>query len=256
MTTRIVPIAAAFFCAATLAGCGGDDEATVTTTDTRASTTTTDEATPARNEAGEAVLEVEVREQNGSGQSGTATLIRMPESKTEVVVDLANPGDPEQPQAAEVRAGTCADPGTAIYPLNTVESGRSSTRVAAAIAELRGGYVIAVHESTDPSSRLTACADLAARAGGEDDSTDTTAEDEDAPDLGEGPVTGADVEAYEFARKLCSEVPRAALERTFGVRDSDLRELARAVASQIRPSMRTEATDGCLDALEQREGRE
>ena len=73
-------------------------------------------------------ITVKLDEQNGSGESGTATLTAEG-SSTKVVLELENPASPD-PQPAHIHPGTCAelDP-TPAYPLTNVEGGNSETTV-------------------------------------------------------------------------------------------------------------------------------
>ena len=89
------------------AGCGGDDD---------------DEG------AGGEAVEVELSEQNGSGQSGTATLEPAGEGQTTVTLELSNP--PDVPQPVHIHEGTCPElnPQPA-FPLENLEDGASETTV-------------------------------------------------------------------------------------------------------------------------------
>src|SRR5438067_9399567 len=69
---------------------------------------------------------IPLNEQNGSGESGTATLTDMGNGQTQVVLKLSNA--PTVAQPAHIHKGTCAnlDP-TPLYPLTSVTNGQSDT---------------------------------------------------------------------------------------------------------------------------------
>src|ERR671919_2658299 len=125
MTTRILLLTLLVLGLA--AGCGGDDG---------------EEA------AGGDTVTVELAEQNGSGETGTATLTAEGE-QTRVVLDLSNPASDSQP--AHIHNGTCAnlDPAPA-FGLPNVESGMSEASVDVTLDALESGeYAINVHKSND-----------------------------------------------------------------------------------------------------------
>ncbi len=136
---------AAFFTAVVMlavlvvaAGCGGDDGA--------------------GSDAAEAV-EVELSEQNDSGQSGTATLEPAGEGMTRVTLELSNP--PDNPQPVHVHAGTCDELGEVIHPLTNLEDGMSETTVEASLEELQGGeFAINAHESEENIETYVACGNI------------------------------------------------------------------------------------------------
>jgi hypothetical protein len=107
-------------------------------------------------------------EQNGSAESGTATLTAEGD-KTRVVLDLqsrsATPVAPRQP--AHIHKGSCEelDP-TPAYGLNDVKAGVSTSTVEATIDELRNAaFVINVHESAENVERYVACGVISAGSG-------------------------------------------------------------------------------------------
>jgi hypothetical protein len=99
--------------------------------------------------------------QNGSGESGTATLTQHGDS---LKVKLALTGATGQ-QPAHIHKGTCAklDP-KPTYPLALVVDGASSTTLKAVkLSDLTSGtYAINVHKSTTDIKRYVACGDLKA----------------------------------------------------------------------------------------------
>ncbi len=127
-----------------LGGCGADDEA-----------------------AGGGEVTVELAEQNGSGQSGTATLTAAGGRTTKIVIEL-DEGTAE-PQPAHVHAGRCTnlDPQPK-YPLATVVDGRSEATVQASLEELTGGgAAINVHKSEAEIQTYVACGDIGGASGNE-----------------------------------------------------------------------------------------
>lgn len=105
-------------------------------------------------------LTVGLHEQNGSGESGTATLTQM---GADVKVVIALKGAPATtPQPAHIHAGTCAKLGDVYKPLNNVVNG-SSTKVVQGVTIdqlLAGTYAINVHESTANLGKYVACGNI------------------------------------------------------------------------------------------------
>ena len=127
------------------AGCGGDDE------EPAAEPTTTAE--------GEAPVTVDLSEQSGSGQSGTATLEPMSGGMTHVVIELSSP--PADPQPAHIHSGTCAELGDVVHPLANVEGGSSETDVAASLEDLQAAdFAVNVHMSEADIGTYVACGDI------------------------------------------------------------------------------------------------
>lgn len=109
--------------------------------------------------SGSGEVVVDLKEQNGSGESGTATLTTDGE-KTKVVIALDNP--PAVPQPAHIHEGSCAelDPNPA-YGLENVVSGMSTTMVDRPLEELRDAdYAINLHKSASQLDVYVACGDL------------------------------------------------------------------------------------------------
>jgi CHRD domain len=134
-----------------LAGCGGDDD-----------DGNGEAAAPATTaaEEGESVT-VDLGEQNGSGESGTATLTSDGE-QTVVVIELTGaPAD--TPQPAHIHSGTCAEIGDVVHPLTNVEGGASETTVAAPLADLQAAaFAINVHESEEAIQNYVSCGEIPA----------------------------------------------------------------------------------------------
>jgi hypothetical protein len=116
---------------------------------------------------------VELAEQSGSGESGTATLTALGD-RTRVVLELTNPTTDSQP--AHIHEGSC---GPALNPeplhgLLNVTQGRSETIVNVPLSELTaGGLAINVHHSDADFDTFVACGNLP----GEADEPATTGDD-------------------------------------------------------------------------------
>lgn len=94
---------------------------------------------------------------NNSGQTGTVTL-EPSDGKTKVTVALVGqPAGSSQP--AHFHTGTCAKPGSVVYPLSAVVDGTSVTLVDASIAQMQAkSTVVNVHKSATESGTYIACA--------------------------------------------------------------------------------------------------
>jgi hypothetical protein len=109
--------------------------------------------------AGDTALSLELREQNGSEQSGRATLTPLGDDRTKIVMELSNP--PEVPQPAHVHPGPCDDLGDPVAALANVVRGRSETTVPLWLAEpRRGDLVVHAHKSEREYSISVACAPI------------------------------------------------------------------------------------------------
>jgi hypothetical protein len=136
MRTTCVTLALAWVLAGTVAGCGSgsDDQA-----------------------GGDAALTVELAEQNGSGQAGTATFTLRDGGGTRILLELTNP--PLKPQPAHVHDGSCDDLGDPVVALANVVGGRSETDTDLSLDELEGdGLVIHAHKSESEYDVSVACA--------------------------------------------------------------------------------------------------
>lgn len=103
---------------------------------------------------------VHLEEQNGSGESGTATLIATDAHATKVVMRLTHP--PGAPQPAHVHAGTCSDiDPLPAYALTELHAGRSETVLPVSLQELRASHlVVNVHKSETDMKTYAACAPI------------------------------------------------------------------------------------------------
>ena len=107
----------------------------------------------------EAGLELQLAEQNSSGQSGTATLTPADGGGTTIVVELASP--PAEPQPAHVHDGTCDDIGDVVAPLESLVDGASETTVPLSLDELRrGDLIVHAHKSEAELDVSVACAPI------------------------------------------------------------------------------------------------
>jgi hypothetical protein len=119
---------AAAVAAFALAGCGGDEPA----------------------------LTVRLAEEDGSGQSGTATFTPA-EDRTTIIVELSNP--PQASQPAHIHPGQCGDLGDPIAGLESLVDGHSETTVSMSLEELQSGdLVIHAHKSDAEFDVSVACA--------------------------------------------------------------------------------------------------
>ncbi len=103
---------------------------------------------------------IQLAEQNGSGQTGTATLTGTADGKLMVMVELSNGTSVAQP--AHIHNGTCAnlDP-KPVYPLTSLTNGVSDTTVDVSMETLMAGqYAINVHKSGPEASVYVACGDI------------------------------------------------------------------------------------------------
>lgn len=104
-------------------------------------------------------LVVELVEQGGSGQTGTATFTAREDGRTRILLELTNP--PDLPQPAHVHSGTCDDLGDAVVALTSVDQGRSDTVADMSLESLeRGGFVIHAHKSEAEYDISVACSPI------------------------------------------------------------------------------------------------
>jgi len=105
--------------------------------------------------------------QNGSGETGTATLLQ---SGDNVIVRVRLAGAPSGvPQPAHIHMGTCEKLNPKpTYPLHNVVDGMSETTVMnVKLSDLTSGtFAINVHKSTSDLGTYVACGDLKVAAGG------------------------------------------------------------------------------------------
>lgn len=105
----------------------------------------------------EDALTVELVEQNGSGQSGSATFTPIDEGRTRILLQLTNPPADEQP--AHVHSGSCDALGDPVVALTNVVDGRSETEADTSLGELeQGELVVHAHKSEAEYDVSVACA--------------------------------------------------------------------------------------------------
>jgi hypothetical protein len=153
--------------AVALAGCGGDDvEGAAQEAATQAQSVVegaTDEVASVTSEVGQAVdngLTVQLNEQNGSGESGTATFTINDDGSTHVVLQITGGGT--EPQPAHIHEGTCDDlnPQPA-FPLQDVVNGSSETDIDISLDDLTlSSYAVNVHKSAEETDVYVACGDI------------------------------------------------------------------------------------------------
>ncbi len=103
---------------------------------------------------------VELAAQNGSGESGTATLTET-NGKTTVVLKMSGfPKGVSQP--AHIHLGSCPKPGEVKYPLEFPLNGDSSTTLDVTLAQLKSMEPLAinVHKSGTQASVYVSCGNL------------------------------------------------------------------------------------------------
>lgn len=108
-------------------------------------------------------LTVALHEQNGSGESGTATLTQ---AGSDVTVVISLKGAPATAQPAHIHDGTCADLKGVVYPLTNVVGGSSTTVVKGVTIDklLGGAFAINVHQSAEEIAKYVACGNIAPQA--------------------------------------------------------------------------------------------
>lgn len=118
-------------------------------------------ATPAGAQSASASpVTIAMNAQNGSGESGTATLTQTT-GGVEVVISLSNA--PATAQPSHIHPGTCANLTPAPqYPLTSVVNGTSTTVVKGVTIQqlLAGTFAINVHKSTSDLGTYVACGDI------------------------------------------------------------------------------------------------
>jgi hypothetical protein len=101
-------------------------------------------------------LTLELVEQNGSRQEGTAILTPNGDGGTTVAIELSNP--PDVPQPSHIHSGTCDDIGDVVVPLENLVAGRSETDVDMSIGDLRDEpLIVHAHKSEAEFDVSVAC---------------------------------------------------------------------------------------------------
>jgi hypothetical protein len=104
---------------------------------------------------------VPIQAENGSNQTGVATLTPTSDGKTKV--DIQMKGEPDSAtEPAHIHKGPCKtlNPKPS-YALTSVSGGKSSTVVDASLSDLQAGtYAINLHESGAAIQNYVACGDI------------------------------------------------------------------------------------------------
>ena len=118
--------------------------------------------------AADTTITVQMTAQNGSGESGTATLTDLGNGQTKVVVNITGaPAGVAQPE--HIHEGTCSNLNpTPKYPLANLVDGKSETTVPVSLASLMtGSFAINVHKSAAEVQTYVACGNIPAAAVGQ-----------------------------------------------------------------------------------------
>jgi len=136
---------AALFAGLALAACGGSE-------------TSGDDAAAGAGSDGPVMIEL--AEQNGSGQTGTATFTAAGVAETRVVVEVTNP--PAESQPIHVHEGSCADiDPEPLYGLPNLQDGKTEATVPASLDQLTaGGLALNAHRSDEQLDLYVACGNL------------------------------------------------------------------------------------------------
>lgn len=112
-------------------------------------------------ESGGGILSLDLTEENGSGQSGTAVISPVDAGRARIVMEIDHP--PNVPQPAHVHPGPCGDIGDPVAALESLVDGHSETIVPMSVAELRrGGLVVHAHKSEAEFEISVACVEIPA----------------------------------------------------------------------------------------------
>ena len=118
--------------------------------------TETPSPTPAMSEG----VTINLKEQNESSESGTASLV---EKDGKVMVTLNLTGAAEGVvQPAHIHMGSCPNVGEVKYPLTSPVDGKSETTLEVSLDQLKGDTPLAinVHKSASEAKIYVACGDL------------------------------------------------------------------------------------------------
>lgn len=105
-------------------------------------------------------VKVTMNAQNGSKESGTATLQQKGKNVV-VMLDLNNA--PKNAQPAHIHMGTCSKLNPAPkYPLSNVQNGKSTTTIKNLDLDelIEGKFAINVHKSTNDLKTYVSCGDI------------------------------------------------------------------------------------------------
>jgi hypothetical protein len=226
-TFGALALAVAAALALAVAGCGGDDGDAL---EEAAGAGTGDVAGAVANARD--ALEVGLGERGDFGQYGSATVTRLGERASRVVVELFD--GPARDQYAAIQRGGCDDLGEVVARLDRVQRGRSATRVSEPLDRLSDGrYSVVVRQTADPGSAVAVCGELDERRA-----------------LGRDAATRAQSEIEALAAEACSGVPAAELRRALGWTDDELRRIAEELTRSLDGDDRDALVEACLDELE------
>ncbi len=105
-------------------------------------------------------MTVQLKEQNGSKENGTAVLTAV-DNHTQVKIDVSNgPANPSQP--SHIHMGACPTPGGVKYTLNDVVAGQSTTVIDIKLDDLLTQLPLAIniHKSAAAIGTYVACGDV------------------------------------------------------------------------------------------------
>jgi hypothetical protein len=109
----------------------------------------------------QSTLQILLNEQNGSGESGTASLAELGNGM--ILVEVVVNGAPEGvSQPMHIHEGTCADLNPAPkFPLQNLETGLSTTEISATLETLLASpHAINGHKSAEEASVYVFCGDI------------------------------------------------------------------------------------------------
>lgn len=103
---------------------------------------------------------ISLKEQNGSGESGSAVLSEK-DGKVTVTLDMTGALE-DIPQPAHIHSGSCPDVGAVAYPLTHVVNGKSVTVLDTTFAKLdaKEPLAINVHKSVPETKTYVSCGNL------------------------------------------------------------------------------------------------
>ena len=167
MRTRALAFLFIIFSVLLLSACSGggntgataEDKTVLGTSTSDSTSSTADSSSASSNSTGP--IKVDIKEENNSGQSGTATLESTPDGKTKVhaVMNIKT----EKAEPIHIFTGDCANPINIPYALNDVKDGVSETILDFPLDEIKKAepLVMVVHPSTaDWSGKYVACGEL------------------------------------------------------------------------------------------------
>lgn len=116
--------------------------------------------TPSPTSAASEGVTIDLREQNESSESGTASLVEK-DGKVMVTLNLSGAAEGVA-QPAHIHMGACPNVGEVKYPLTSPVDGKSETTLEVALDQLKGETPLAVnvHKSASEANIYVACGDL------------------------------------------------------------------------------------------------